>query len=134
MVLGRPVAAPTMAWMRMTVTVAPRGPIVIGARRLLARSAPPDAVVGLSPAPTEGGGRDRPRTVVATVAAADPGPMMTARTAGSALFGAFVGAWIGRAIFVWILDASRTWEIVGMVTLGVVGLLLCLAGALEERQ
>ena len=59
---------------------------------------------------------------------------MTARTVGTTLFGALVGAWIGRAIFVWILDIARTWEIVAIVTCAVVGALLFAAGALEEQR
>ena len=57
---------------------------------------------------------------------------MTGRSLGAIAFGLFVGAWLGRAFFVWILDASRTWEIAGVVACALVGGALGLAGALEE--
>jgi hypothetical protein len=60
--------------------------------------------------------------------------MVSSRTAGAAVFGALVGAWIGRAIFAWILDVPRTGEIVAMVVLAAVGALVCAAGEIEERQ
>jgi hypothetical protein len=60
--------------------------------------------------------------------------MLTARTLGSALFGAFVGAWLGRAAFVWILDVPRTWEIVAVAGLGLLGLVLGLTGAVQEQR
>ena len=57
---------------------------------------------------------------------------LTARTIAGAAFGAFVGAWIGRAIFVWILDVSHTWQIVALVTFGVVGAVIGVAAEREE--
>ena len=42
--------------------------------------------------------------------------------------------WLGRAVFVWILDVSRTWEIVAMAGLGAVGLLVGVASVIDERQ
>jgi hypothetical protein len=60
--------------------------------------------------------------------------MVSARTPGAALFGALAGAWIGRAIFAWILDVARTGQIVAMIVLAALGALLCAAGEIEERQ
>jgi len=57
---------------------------------------------------------------------------LSARSAGAALFGLFVGAWIGRAIFVWVLDVGRTWEIAGVVAVALVGAVLCIAGEAED--
>ncbi len=82
----------------------------------------------------QGRGRDRPRAVVAAARADDPGPMLTTRTLGSALFGAFVGAWLGRAAFVWILDVPRTWEIVAVAGLGLLGLVVGVTAAAEEQR
>ena len=72
--------------------------------------------------------------MVAAAATADPGPMLTSKTLGSVLFCAFVGFWLGRAVFVWILDVDRTWEIVAMAGFGAVGLLVGVASVIEERQ
>jgi hypothetical protein len=60
--------------------------------------------------------------------------MLTTRTLGSALFGAFVGAWLGRAAFVWILDVPRTWEIVAVAGLGLLGLTLGVTAAVQEQR
>jgi hypothetical protein len=60
--------------------------------------------------------------------------MTPSRLIGSALFGAFVGAWLGRAAFVWILDVPRTWEIVAVVGLGALGLTLGLLSAVQEQR
>ena len=57
---------------------------------------------------------------------------LTARSIAGAAFGAFVGAWIGRAIFIWILDVSRTVEIVALVVFGLTGLVIGVAAEREE--
>ena len=57
---------------------------------------------------------------------------LTARTFAGGAFGAFVGAWIGRAIFVWILDVSRTLEIVALVAFGLAGAVIGVAAEREE--
>ncbi len=57
---------------------------------------------------------------------------LPARTIAGGAFGAFVGAWIGRAIFVWILDVSRTWEIAALVAFGLAGVVIGVAAAREE--
>jgi hypothetical protein len=57
---------------------------------------------------------------------------LTARSIAGAAFGAFVGAWIGRAIFIWILDVSHTLEIVALVVLGLAGAVIGVAAEREE--
>ena len=57
---------------------------------------------------------------------------LTARTLAGAAFGAFVGAWIARAIFIWILDVSRPVEIGALVAFGLVGVVIGVAAAREE--
>jgi hypothetical protein len=57
---------------------------------------------------------------------------LPARSISGAAFGAFVGAWIGRASFVWILDVSRTWEIAALVAFGLAGAVIGVAAEREE--
>jgi len=57
---------------------------------------------------------------------------MTARKVGAGLFGAFVGAWLGRAVFKWILDAPGDWSTILIVATAVIGAVVCVAGA-DER-
>jgi hypothetical protein len=57
---------------------------------------------------------------------------MTARIAGAGLFGAFVGAWLGRAAFKWILDVD--WWIVATVACAVTGAAICVAGARDGAR
>ena len=58
-----------------------------------------------------------------------PDMPLTARSLGGVAFGLFVGAWLGRAMFIWILDLSRTWEIVARRRLPrSSAAVLCLAG------
>lgn len=57
---------------------------------------------------------------------------LTARSIAGAAFGAFVGAWLGRAVFVWILDVPRGWEIAALVVFGVVGAVVGVAAEREE--
>jgi hypothetical protein len=69
--------------------------------------------------------------------AARCGPMlrcMTARMAGAVIFGAFVGAWIGRAVFRWVLDVSGTSLLVLILATAAAGGVLGVAAALEERR
>jgi hypothetical protein len=54
---------------------------------------------------------------------------MTARKLGAGLFGAFVGAWLGRAASKWILDLD--WWIVATVACAALGAAICVAGARE---
>jgi hypothetical protein len=65
------------------------------------------------------------------------GPMlrcMTARMAGAVIFGALVGAWIGPAVFKWLLDVSGTSLLVLVLATAAAGAVLGVAGALEERR
>ena len=57
---------------------------------------------------------------------------LTARSLAGAALGAFVGAWIARAIFIWILDVSRPVEIAALVAFGLVGVVIGVAAAREE--
>jgi hypothetical protein len=57
---------------------------------------------------------------------------LTARSIAGAAFGAFVGAWIGRAVFVWILDVSHTVEIAALVAFGLAGAVIGVAAEREE--
>lgn len=52
---------------------------------------------------------------------------MASRTIGAALFGAVVGAWVGRALFKWILDVDG---IVPIVAVALAGAIVC---AVAER-
>jgi hypothetical protein len=53
---------------------------------------------------------------------------------GGVLFGAFVGFWLGRALFVWVLDVARGVEIGAMIGCAVVGALIVVAAELSERE
>ncbi len=57
---------------------------------------------------------------------------LTARSIAGAAFGAFVAAWIARAVFVWILDVPRTWEIAALVAFGLAGAVIGVAAEREE--
>jgi hypothetical protein len=59
---------------------------------------------------------------------------MTARMAGAVIFGALVGAWMGRAVFKWVLDVSGTSLLVLVLATSAAGAVLGVAGALEERR
>ena len=54
--------------------------------------------------------------------------------AGAVVLGAFVGGWIGRALFKWILGVSGTSLLVLIVATAAAGGVLGVAGALEERR
>jgi hypothetical protein len=59
---------------------------------------------------------------------------MAARRIGAGLFGAFVGAWLSRAAFKWILGLDGTLLIVLIVAGAAVGAAVCVAGAIEEER
>ena len=59
---------------------------------------------------------------------------MAARTIGAGFFGAFVGSWLGRALFKWILDLEGTLLIVLIVAAAVVGAAVCVAGEIEGER
>jgi hypothetical protein len=54
--------------------------------------------------------------------------------AGAVIFGAFLGGWIGRALFKWILGVSGTSLLVLIVATAAAGGVLGVAGALDERR
>jgi uncharacterized membrane protein YeaQ/YmgE (transglycosylase-associated protein family) len=56
---------------------------------------------------------------------------MTGRKAGAGLFGAFVGAWLGRAAFKWILDVPGEWQIVLIAATAIVGAVIGVAAEAE---
>jgi uncharacterized membrane protein YeaQ/YmgE (transglycosylase-associated protein family) len=57
---------------------------------------------------------------------------MTARKAAAGLFGAFVGAWLARAAFKWILDVD--WWLVATVAGAVIGAAISVAGEHEAQS
>jgi hypothetical protein len=59
---------------------------------------------------------------------------MAARTLGAGFFGAFVGAWLARALFKWILDFDGTLLIVLIVATAAVGAAVCVAGEIGEGE
>jgi hypothetical protein len=59
---------------------------------------------------------------------------MAARMAGAVVLGAFVGGWIGRALFKWMLGVSGTSLLVLILATAAAGAVLGVAGALEERR
>jgi hypothetical protein len=69
--------------------------------------------------------RGAPRPIMAAC------PSPHAASPGAA-FGAFGGALIGRAILIWILDVSRTWEVAALVVFGLAGAVIGAASAREE--
>jgi hypothetical protein len=61
-------------------------------------------------------------------------PILAAMTAGKAaagLFGAFLGAWLGRAAFKWIIDVD--WWLAATVACAVLGAAICVAGEHEAQ-
>jgi hypothetical protein len=59
--------------------------------------------------------------------------LMASRTAGAFIFGAFVGGWLARALFKWLLGMSGTWTIVLILATAVGGGLVCAVGTMKER-
>jgi hypothetical protein len=53
---------------------------------------------------------------------------MNGKTAGAFVFGAIVGAWLGRALFKWILDVEGTTLIVAVAGVALAGALVCALG------
>ena len=62
------------------------------------------------------------------------GGRMPARRITGALFGAFVGLWLSRALFKWILGVEGTPLIVLIVAGAVIGAAICVAGELESER
>ena len=59
---------------------------------------------------------------------------MAARMAGAVIFGAFVGAWIARALFKWVLGVSGTSLLVLILSTAAAGGVLGVAATLQERR
>lgn len=59
---------------------------------------------------------------------------MTSRLLGAALFGAFVGGWIGRAIFKWLLDVDMPLQLVLILAMAALGVVIGVAGELERAR
>jgi hypothetical protein len=59
---------------------------------------------------------------------------MSARRASAAVFGAFIGAWLSRAVFKWVLDVDGTllWVLIGAGA--VVVSVLAVAGEIEREE
>jgi uncharacterized membrane protein YeaQ/YmgE (transglycosylase-associated protein family) len=68
--------------------------------------------------------------VVVAARSADAGAMLD-RTIGAAIFGAVVGAWLGRALFKWILDLEGATLIAAVAATAVVAAAVC---GVAERQ
>jgi hypothetical protein len=71
--------------------------------------------------------------VVEAAAAADAGGM-NARILGAAVFGAIAGAWLGRAVFKWLLDVGGTLQLILILAVGALGLVLGVAAELERQR
>ncbi len=59
---------------------------------------------------------------------------MTAQRIVSTLFGAFVGFWIARALFKWLLDVPSDIYVVLAVVFALAGAALGIAARLEEER
>ena len=59
---------------------------------------------------------------------------MTASRIAAFIFGGFVGAWIARALFQWLLDVPGTVFVVLLVVFTVSGALLGLAARVEDER
>jgi hypothetical protein len=59
---------------------------------------------------------------------------MTTRRIGAGLFGALVGAWLGRAAFKWIFDFDGTLLIALIVACAAIGAAVCVAGEIETER
>jgi hypothetical protein len=59
---------------------------------------------------------------------------MTHRTAGAFVFGAFVGGWIARLVFKWILDLPGTWSTVLILAAAAGCGLMTAVGEVEGRR
>ena len=59
---------------------------------------------------------------------------MSGKVLGAGVFGALGGAWIGRAIFKWVLDVEGTLLLVLILSTAALGVLVCVLGTLEEEK
>jgi hypothetical protein len=59
---------------------------------------------------------------------------MTSRRLAAAAFGAFVGFWVARAIFKWILDVDGTAYLALAASFVVAGAVLAIAVELDEER
>jgi hypothetical protein len=59
---------------------------------------------------------------------------MTGRRLGAAGFGAFVGFWVARALFKWILDVDGTAYVALAAAFVIVGAALAVAVELDEER
>ena len=50
------------------------------------------------------------------------------------MFGGIAGAWLGRALFKWILDVGGMLQLVLVLVVAALGLILCVAGELERQR
>jgi hypothetical protein len=60
--------------------------------------------------------------------------MIALRRLGSVVFCGWIGAWIARAAFDWLLDVPRAWVVAALVVGAVLGGTLGLAAAIEEER
>lgn len=59
---------------------------------------------------------------------------MATRRIGAGFFGVFVGAWLSRALFKWILDFEGALLIALIVMGALVGAAVCVAGEIEGER
>jgi hypothetical protein len=59
---------------------------------------------------------------------------MFARLLAAGFFGAFVGAWIARALFKWLLDVEGATLAVLVIAFGLVGVIVSVAGERERAR
>jgi hypothetical protein len=61
-------------------------------------------------------------------------PDMNSRILAAAVFGGIAGAWLGRALFKWILDVGGTLQLVLILAVAVLGLVLGVASEVERQR
>jgi uncharacterized membrane protein YeaQ/YmgE (transglycosylase-associated protein family) len=59
---------------------------------------------------------------------------VTSRLLVAGVFGAFVGGWIGRAIFKWLLDLDGSLQLILILATAALGVVICVAGELERER
>jgi high-affinity Fe2+/Pb2+ permease len=71
---------------------------------------------------------------VAAVGRAADAEGMNSRILAAAVFGGIAGAWLGRAVFKWLLDVGGTLQLVLILAVAALGLLLGVVSELERQR